>query len=67
MTARTGTSCCQPRRRCSLSLGPPATAVAQQPAETAIPDKVRLFIPFKDYSQEDNKRILGDVQVAAGR
>ena len=31
---------------------------AQQPAETSIPDKVRLFIPYKDYSQEDNKRIL---------
>jgi len=31
---------------------------AQQPMETAIPDKVRLFIPFKDYSAEDNKRIL---------
>ena len=32
--------------------------MAQQPAETTIPDKVRLFIPYKDYSQEDNKRIL---------
>ena len=31
---------------------------AQQPAETTIPDKVRLFIPYKEYSQEDNKRIL---------
>jgi regulator of RNase E activity RraA len=29
-----------------------------QPAETSIPDKVRLFIPYKEYSQEDNKRIL---------
>lgn len=35
-------------------------ASAQQPAETAIPDKVRLFIPFKDYSQEDNTRILDE-------
>ena len=26
-------------------------ALAQQPAETAIPDKVRLFIPYKDYSR----------------
>jgi regulator of RNase E activity RraA len=34
-------------------------ALAQQPAETAIPDKVRLFIPYKDYSQEDNQRIIG--------
>ena len=33
-------------------------ALAQQPAETAIPDKVRLFIPYKDYSAEDNQRIL---------
>jgi regulator of RNase E activity RraA len=31
---------------------------AQQPAETTIPDKVRLFIPYKEYSQEDNQRIL---------
>ena len=31
---------------------------AQQPAEKAIPDKVRLFIPYKDYPAEDNKRIL---------
>ena len=35
-----------------------ASATAQQPAETAIPDKVRLFIPYKDYSAEDNQRIL---------
>lgn len=35
-------------------------AAAQQPAETSIPDKVRLFIPFKDYSQEDNARILAE-------
>jgi regulator of RNase E activity RraA len=33
-------------------------AAAQQPAEKAIPDKVQLFIPFKDYSAEDNKRTL---------
>jgi 4-hydroxy-4-methyl-2-oxoglutarate aldolase len=33
-------------------------AAAQQPAETSIPDKVRLFIPYKDYTQEDNQRIL---------
>ena len=35
-----------------------SVAWAQQPAETSIPDKVRLFIPYKDYSQEDNQRIL---------
>ena len=34
------------------------SAAAQQPAEKAIPSKVRLFIPYKDYSPEDNKRIL---------
>jgi 4-hydroxy-4-methyl-2-oxoglutarate aldolase len=30
----------------------------QQPAEKTIPDKVKLFIPFKEYSQDDNQRIL---------
>ena len=33
-------------------------AAAQQPAEKTVPDKVKLFIPYKDYSAEDNKRIL---------
>jgi 4-hydroxy-4-methyl-2-oxoglutarate aldolase len=41
-----------------LTTGPAATVLAQQPAEKAIPEKVRLFIPFKDYTQEDNNRIL---------
>ena len=36
----------------------PPALLAQQPAETTIPDKVRLFIPYKEYSQDDNKRIL---------
>ena len=31
---------------------------AQQPAETTIPDKVRLFIPYTEYSQADNTRVL---------
>jgi regulator of RNase E activity RraA len=31
---------------------------AQQPAEKTIPDKVRLFIPYKEYSADDNKRLL---------
>ncbi|MPZ19771.1 MAG: RraA family protein [Luteitalea sp.] len=31
---------------------------SQQPAETSVPDKVRLFIPYTDYSQEDNERAL---------
>ena len=35
-----------------------APARAQQQAEKTIPGKVRLFIPSKDYSAEDNKRIL---------
>src|SRR5512139_3542323 len=35
-----------------------APAAAQQPAETTIPDKVQLFIPYKDYSAEDNARVL---------
>lgn len=29
-----------------------------QPAETSIPPQVRLFIPYKHYSQEDNQRII---------
>jgi len=33
-------------------------AAGQQPAEKAIPDKVKLFIPYKAYTQEDNTRIL---------
>jgi 4-hydroxy-4-methyl-2-oxoglutarate aldolase len=42
----------------TLALGAAGTVAAQQPAETTIPDKVRLFIPYKDYTQEDNQRIL---------
>lgn len=44
----------------ALVLSTPWSSVpgAQQPAETTVPDKVRLFIPYTDYSQEDNKRIL---------
>lgn len=38
-----------------LGSGP---VVAQQPAETSIPDKVQLFIPYRDYTAEDNQRIL---------
>ena len=40
-----------------LSVMPPAAA-AQQPAETTIPDKVQLFIPYKEYSADDNRRVL---------
>jgi 4-hydroxy-4-methyl-2-oxoglutarate aldolase len=35
-------------------------AAAQQPAETTIPSKVMLFIPYKDYTAEENKRILDE-------
>ncbi len=35
-----------------------ALGSAQQAAETAIPDKVKLFIPYKAHSQEDNQRLL---------
>jgi 4-hydroxy-4-methyl-2-oxoglutarate aldolase len=31
---------------------------AQQAAEKTIPDKVQLFIPYKDYTAEDNRKIL---------
>jgi 4-hydroxy-4-methyl-2-oxoglutarate aldolase len=40
------------------ALGLAAPLTAQQPAEKTIPSKVRLFIPYKDYSQEDNRRIV---------
>ena len=35
-----------------------SSLTAQQAAETTIPDKVRLFIPFKGYSQAENERVL---------
>ena len=42
----------------ALAFAVPSLCAAQQPAEKAIPSRVRLFIPYKEYSQEDNKRIL---------
>jgi regulator of RNase E activity RraA len=33
---------------------------AQQPAEKSIPDRVQLFIPYKDYSADENKRVLDE-------
>src|SRR5215510_14748764 len=36
------------------------SAVAQQPAESKIPDKVMLFIPYKEYTAEENKQILDE-------
>lgn len=35
-----------------------AVSAAQQEREKTVPEKVRLFIPYKPYSQEDNQRIL---------
>jgi 4-hydroxy-4-methyl-2-oxoglutarate aldolase len=37
-----------------------SSVAAQQPAETSIPDKVMLFIPYKEYTAEENKRILDE-------
>ena len=42
----------------TLIMSAPGIAAAQQPAETSIPDNVRLFIPYKAYTPDDNKRIL---------
>jgi len=42
----------------ALAAALPVPIRAQQPAEKSIPDKVQLFIPYKEYSAEDNKRVL---------
>jgi 4-hydroxy-4-methyl-2-oxoglutarate aldolase len=44
----------------ALIISTPWTSIVagQHAAETTIPDKVRLFIPYTEYSQEDNKRLL---------
>ena len=42
----------------AIAFGPTRSMSAQQPAEKALPDHVRLFIPYKHYSAEDNQRIL---------
>lgn len=53
-----------PRRTISLllAIAMPLSvpAWAQQPAEKTIPDKVQLFIPYKDYSAEENTRVLDE-------
>jgi 4-hydroxy-4-methyl-2-oxoglutarate aldolase len=42
-----------------LVAGAPAgTVMGQQPAETSIPEKVKLFIPYKEYTQEENNKVL---------
>jgi regulator of RNase E activity RraA len=35
-------------------------AHAQQPSEKTLPDNVQLFIPYKEYPAEDNKRVLDE-------
>jgi 4-hydroxy-4-methyl-2-oxoglutarate aldolase len=35
-------------------------AAAQQPAEKSIPGNVQLFIPYTEYSADDNKRVLDE-------
>ena len=35
-----------------------AAVTAQQPAEKTVPDKVQLFIPYTDYSADDNQKVL---------
>ena len=42
----------------SAALAPALAGAGQQPAEKTIPDKVRLFIPYKAYSQEENQRVV---------
>jgi regulator of RNase E activity RraA len=42
--------------RARMSTG--VVAAAQQPAETTIPNTVRLFIPYRAYTQQENDRIL---------
>ena len=41
-----------------FALGFTSPAAAQQPAEKTVPSKVKLFIPYKEYPPEENKRIL---------
>jgi regulator of RNase E activity RraA len=42
----------------TLVATPTALMAGQQPSEKTIPDKVKLFIPYKEYSQEDNQQIV---------
>ena len=42
----------------TLVATPTALMAGQQPSEKTIPDKVKLFIPYKEYPQEDNLRIV---------
>ena len=53
-----------------IVIAPAQNRQAQPPAQMVqgpLPDKVKLFIPYKEYSQEDNRRILAmfeDLRVA---
>ena len=58
MPARTGTFLLPVTVTLLMSATLSTAVLAQQPAETTIPAKVRLFIPYKEYSQADNARIL---------
>jgi 4-hydroxy-4-methyl-2-oxoglutarate aldolase len=42
----------------TLVVAPTALRAGQQPFEKTIPDKVKLFIPYQAYSQEDNLRVV---------
>ena len=42
----------------ALVAAPAALTAEQQPSEKTIPEKVKLFIPYNEYSQEDNLRIV---------
>jgi 4-hydroxy-4-methyl-2-oxoglutarate aldolase len=44
----------------AVTLVASSSVAAQQPAETSIPNKVMLFIPYKEYTAEENKRILDE-------
>jgi regulator of RNase E activity RraA len=43
---------------CVFGLSSGSPGHAQQPAERTIPARVKLFIPYKPYTQEDNQRVL---------
>jgi 4-hydroxy-4-methyl-2-oxoglutarate aldolase len=42
----------------AMTPGSVAVHAAQQPAEKTIPDQVQLFIPYKAYTAEENKKTL---------
>lgn len=42
---------------CGILLSFPCAVLAQHVEETSIPENVKLYIPYKEYSQEDNDRL----------